>query len=166
MRPLGFLTGVVLGSASAISLVLLVGALLFGQSLRNLLTAETGIVSDGVVVATVNLKLLDLAPERRRAVYSQLEERLNALPDVISAAAIQFSPFSGSQWNQDVYPDGQDVGAGKKLSWFNRVSPGYFRTMQTPLLAGRVQFHLGVAGWTPARRVRDRCASRCGSRTR
>jgi predicted permease len=59
------------------------------------------------------------------------------LPDVVSAAAIETSPFSGHEWNEAVYPDGGDSGSAKKISCFNRVSPGYFRTMQTPLLAGR-----------------------------
>jgi len=121
----------------AFSLVLLVGALLFGRSLRNLLVAETGIVSDGVLVAHVDAGLPALQPERRVALLRELEERLAALPDVASVAAVRFAPFSGQSWNESVHADDDDTTVGGALAWFNLVSPGYFRTLQTPLLAGR-----------------------------
>src|SRR5690606_1990240 len=66
-------------------------------------------------------------------ILRRLEERVRELPDVASAAAVALGPFSGSSWNQDVRSDSSDV----VLTWFNRVSPGYFQTMVTPLLAGR-----------------------------
>jgi putative ABC transport system permease protein len=123
-------------SQIALSLVLLVGALLFGQSLRNLLETETGIDSDGVLVARIDATLSDLEPERRLGVFRQLTEGLNALPDVTSAAAVRFAPFSGQGWNQDIYADVEgDRSDGE--AWFNRVGPGYFSTMKTPLFAGR-----------------------------
>ena len=36
-----------------------------------------------------------------------------------------------------IRPDGPATSAGGKESFFNRVSPGYFRTMGTALVAGR-----------------------------
>jgi predicted permease len=70
-------------------------------------------------------------------VFRQLEERISDLPDVVSAAAVRFSPFSGSGWNQNVYADHNSGRTNNKTAWFNSVSPSYFRTLQTPLLAGR-----------------------------
>ncbi len=117
----------------ALSLVLLVGALLFVQSLRNLATLDTGMNSDGVLMAHVSAELPHLDAEHRATILRRLEERVRELPDVASAAAVALGPFSGSSWNQDVRSDSSDV----VLTWFNRVSPGYFQTMGTPLLAGR-----------------------------
>jgi predicted permease len=121
-------------SQIALSFVLLVGALLFGQSLRNLLKTETGFDSDGVLVATLNVKVANIEPERRTNLFWQFEGRINGLPDVASAAAVQIVPFGDGGWDQSVYSD-QD---GARVSGlFNRVGPGYFETMKTALLVGR-----------------------------
>ena len=123
-------------SQIALSLVLLVGALLFGRTLRNLLATDTGMNSDGVLVASIDAALPKLQPERRALVFDQLEERIRSQPGVISAARVAMSPFSGSGWNEDVRAGGNNSGE-KKLVWMNRTGPGYFRTMAVPVLAGR-----------------------------
>ncbi len=124
-------------SQIALSFVLLVGALLFGQSLRNLLTTDTGFVGKGILVATVSARIPNLEPERRLTVFGQLRERIDRLPDVVSAASVLMSPFGGSSWDQRVQAQGSEASPEAKSAWFNRVGPGYFETMQTPLLAGR-----------------------------
>ena len=124
-------------SQVALSLVLLVGALLFGRSLRNLLTTETGINSEGVLVANIDTKFLEVEPERRRAVFEQLKERVRTLPGVASVASIWLSPFGGPGWNGDVEAEGKGAASGKKFVWMNLIGPGYFKTMGTLLLAGR-----------------------------
>lgn len=121
----------------AFSLVLLVGALLFGQSLRNLLESGTGFISDGVLLASVNADLPSLDPERRRSVFRQLEERINALPGITSASSVRFTPFSNNGWNEDMHADDDSASTGGKTAWLNRTGPGYFHTLETPLLAGR-----------------------------
>jgi putative ABC transport system permease protein len=66
---------------------------------------------------------------------NEIEGRVRRLPDVSAAAAVQYPPFAGSGWNQEVY-----AGPGAKnatLAWLNRVSPHYFETMGTRLLGGR-----------------------------
>lgn len=123
-------------SQIALSLVLLVGALLFGRSLRNLLGTDTGMNSSEVLVASIDARLPKLQPERRQIVFEQLEERFQSQPGVVSVGRIWLSPFSGSGWNQSVTAEGRDAGAKKEV-WMNRIGPGYFRTMDIPLLAGR-----------------------------
>ncbi|HYP12797.1 MAG TPA: ABC transporter permease, partial [Bryobacteraceae bacterium] len=118
-------------SQIALSLVLLVGALLFGRSLRNLLTTETGIKSNGVLVTSIDARLPQLAPERRRLIFEQLEEQIRMQPGVAGVAPIWLSPFSGSGWNQSVEAEGKNASGGKKESWLNRIGPGYFKTMST-----------------------------------
>jgi predicted permease len=120
----------------ALSLVLLFGALLFAQTLRNLLTTESGMVPEGVLVASVDARLPDLPPDQRHLVFDQFEERIAAQPGVVSVAQVTMSPFSGSSWNGTVRPQGAGDADGKE-SWFNSVGPGYFATLGTPVLAGR-----------------------------
>lgn len=118
-----------------LSLVLLVGALLFWQSLQNLLETDTGMETDGVLVARVDADLPDIEPERRRNLYRELTARMNALPDVLNVSRVSMRPFSGSGWNEDVYAG--DATEAEDDSMFSTISPDYFATLNTPLLAGR-----------------------------
>jgi predicted permease len=66
-----------------------------------------------------------------------LLERVRAIPGIDSAADVRDAPLYGGYWNDDIeFDDPPQKGTGL-LSTFNRVSEGYFRTMGTPLLAGR-----------------------------
>jgi predicted permease len=48
------------------------------------------------------------------------------------------TPISGFEWNQFVHTDSSNSPKGDDaLVYFNFISPGYFKTMRTPLLAGR-----------------------------
>ena len=121
----------------ALSLVLLVGALLFVRSLRNLLTTDAGFQAEGVISVNLDFAKAQYPKERRQAVYRELRDTLSAVPGVVSAAQVWFTPVSGSGWNNDVGPDGSVAAGSGKESFFNRIGPGYFRTMGTSLLAGR-----------------------------
>jgi predicted permease len=123
-------------SQVALSLVLLVGALLFVRSLRNLLTLDAGFREDGVLITGVDISRLNYSSERRAALYDELLERLRATPGVQSAATTQIIQISGNSWNQPIEILGQQS-KDRPEPWFNRVSAGYFGTLGTPLLAGR-----------------------------
>jgi putative ABC transport system permease protein len=121
----------------ALSLVLLVGALLFVRSLHNLLTTDAGFQPEGVLTVNIDFTRAQYPKQRRLAVYRELSERLAALPRVVSVAQVGFTPVSGSGWDNLVGPDGAPAAASGKEAFFNRTSPGYFRTMGTRLMAGR-----------------------------
>lgn len=130
----GFRRGLVI-SQVALSLVLLVGALLFVRSLRYLLTLDPGFQESGILIADVGFKPLNLAGSRCVAFKEELLDRLRALPGVDAAAEVQVVPLSGNTWSPNVLVPGRQVQPQRSL--MNRVSPGFFRTMGTPLLAGR-----------------------------
>jgi predicted permease len=121
----------------ALAFVLLVGALLFTRSLHNLLTTDAGFQPEGVLVVNVDFAKESFPKERRLAVYRDLSDRLSALPGVVSAAQIGFTPVSGSGWDNLVGSDATPAAGSGKGAFFNRAAPGYFRTMGTRLLAGR-----------------------------
>src|SRR5262249_5585692 len=112
-----------------------VGALLFVRTLRNLATLDPGFSGRRVVVASVELAPLHLPKERRAPFKQELLDRVQKLPGVASAASALVVPLSGVGWNDEVHAG--DPSAPARLTNFNRVSPGYFATMGTRLLAGR-----------------------------
>jgi predicted permease len=120
----------------ALSLVLLVGALLFSRSLGKLLGVDPGFRAKGILIADLDLTELKLAPDRRQAFKRDLLEQVRAIPGVDAAAETELVPLGGSWSNNDIWMDGQDSSQKKTVdnSW---VSPGYFQTLKTPLLAGR-----------------------------
>jgi predicted permease len=123
-------------SQVALSLVLLVGALLFARSLRNLMTLDLGMRQNGILIAYLDLSRLNLPMDRYPVVKRELMERLRAIPGVESAAEASIVPVGGSSWTMGVQVTGAPVGQ-KDSSRFDWVSPGFFKTMGIPMIAGR-----------------------------
>jgi putative ABC transport system permease protein len=118
----------------ALSLVLVVGALLFVRSLRNLMTVDAGFRQDGLLVVNLDLRKAGVPVERRTALYDEITSRLSALPGVTAGAQAFIVPVSGSGWNNNIVVDG--VRQPDNVN-FNSVSADYFKTMGTPMLTGR-----------------------------
>jgi putative ABC transport system permease protein len=122
-------------SQVALSVVLLMGALLFVRSLRNLTTLNVGFQQTGMLVTSVDFTRLQIPEERFTEYKRDLVKRMQAIPGVQSAANAMLVPFGDSSWNDEVINEGSDQDAG--VAWINYLGPGYFRTIGTPLLAGR-----------------------------
>ena len=119
----------------ALSLVLLVGALLFARSLQNLLAVNAGIRPEGLTTVDVDLKQAHYPKERLEVVHRELLEKLRSTPGVVSAARALLSPLSGGGWDENTWADGSTA---KHIDcFFNVISPDYFRTMGTPFVSGR-----------------------------
>jgi predicted permease len=71
------------------------------------------------------------------ALFREVVERVASLPGVESAAWAAIVPVSGSGSNDNFVSDGSGGRKPKALANVNLVGPGYFRTLGTPLLAGR-----------------------------
>jgi len=122
-------------SQVALSVVLLMGALLFVRSLRNLTTLNVGFLQTGILVTTVDFDRLHLPEERYTEYKRELVKHVQAMPGVESASDAMLVPFGGSTWNDEVLNEGSDADAGS--AWMNYLGPGYFHTIGTQLLAGR-----------------------------
>jgi predicted permease len=120
-------------SQIAVSLVLLVGALLFVRSFRNLTTFDPGFREKGILLAFIDLEPMHLADaEQYPAVIRDLLTQIRSLPQVESAATSTHVPLDGSSWTLGLQIDSRE--GWSKFTW---VSPGYFETMQIALLTGR-----------------------------
>ncbi|MHB8502922.1 MAG: ABC transporter permease [Candidatus Acidiferrales bacterium] len=119
-------------SQIAFSLVLLAGALLFVRSFWNLTTVNPGFRESGILRVYLNFRRLQLPPERYETFKRELLEQIRNIPGVQSAATSTHIPLDGASWSLEVR-----VGSTEGSSKFAWVSPGYFQTMQIPLVAGR-----------------------------
>jgi predicted permease len=123
-------------SQVALSLVLLVGALLFVGSLRNLNTLDPGFRENGLLITGIDISRINFPPARRAVLYQELLNRMRAIPGVEGAASTNIVIISGGGWNDTIEILGKHT-QERMVPWFNRISPGYFRTMGSALVAGR-----------------------------
>lgn len=122
----------------AFSIVLLIGAGLVTQSLRNLQYQQFGFVTDGRLIVNIAPALAGYTPDRLAGLYQRLEESLPQIPGVLSASISWYSPLDGNNANEGVCIQGKAPDdRGKAPSW-DRVGSRYFETIGTRLLRGRV----------------------------
>jgi putative ABC transport system permease protein len=122
----------------ALSLVLLVASGLFLRSFVKLSALDIGFDRSNVLIVHADLHTAKVPPDQWLATYQQIEDRLRSLPGIVSAGRSVMTPISGFEWNQFVHTDSSNSPKGDDaLVYFNFISPGYFQTMRTPLLAGR-----------------------------
>ncbi len=124
----------------ALSVVLITGAGLFTRTLQNLWAVNVGYERDNVLMFSVDAKLAGYPPDRAAAVYREILERLQALPEVQSASASIVRPVDDQFYLIDAVGevDGRALPERDTIhvAW-NAMSPGYFSTVATPILLGR-----------------------------
>jgi predicted permease len=123
----------------ALSLVVLIGAGLCLRSVRNLQTVATGFEPDRVVLASFDLPNAGYAPDRGTTFYQQLQERARALPGVESASLASSVVLDGQTPRISIERiEGYAIPPDEFVNLsYNIVTPGYFRTLNVPVLGGR-----------------------------
>ena len=132
--------GMLVITETALALVLLAGAGLLLKSLLVMRGTAPGFQTDNLL--TVDFWLPQAKFEKtaqRLPFFTNLLAQVGALPGVRSAALVANLPLGGGQDGLSFHiPERPDPAPGKPFSsGFNIVSPGYFRTMEIPLRAGR-----------------------------
>jgi predicted permease len=121
----------------AFTLVLLVGAGLFVQTLRRLVTQGPGFSTSGMVSFDLNPLRAGYAPaDASRAVRSVVAE-VRALPEVESVSVAGVNLLSGWSWNNYITIETDRRFVTDRLVYLAAVSPGFFRTLGTAVIAGR-----------------------------
>jgi predicted permease len=122
----------------ALSLVLVVAAALFVRTFAGLTAVPLGFAPDGVLVTNVNLSRSRVAAEDRPRLVAELTSAASLVPGVIGAAASVVTPVSGSTWNYNVrVPGAPDLPENEQSSLINVITPGWFATYGTRIVAGR-----------------------------
>jgi predicted permease len=134
------LRSLLVASEVTLALVLLVGAGLMGRTMLKLSGVDPGFRVDRLAVASVSLAgSAHAAPERREPMFLRVRERLENVPGVTAVSAINHLPLAGDIWNLGYSIEGRPLPApdDELRAVYRVVQPGYFSTMQLPLLAGR-----------------------------
>lgn len=118
----------------ALSLVLLIGALFFGQTLYNVLTIDAGFDQQVVHAELSHPSLAPDDPVQRQLVREELRQRIASTPGIADAVLVNNAPLSGQWRNEYVYADGKPE---KALADFTTVGANYFAALNVPILKGR-----------------------------
>jgi putative ABC transport system permease protein len=125
-------------SQVALSLVLLIGAVLLLRSLRQAYATELGFNVENVLLASVDLAPQGYSEAQGRSFFQQLRERTSVLPGVRSLSLASFVPVSDNSNRIGVNAEGYTPREGEDLELnLNVVDRDYFQTLGIPLLLGR-----------------------------
>ena len=126
------------GVQIGLSVLLLFGAGLFVRTMKNLRSVDIGFRPDHLLTFTIDPMLAGYDKTSAPALTRRLVDAMNALPGVKSVAATDDPELSGNDTGTNITvagipessQDDTDVERGQ-------VTPGYFATMDMPLVAGR-----------------------------
>ena len=121
---------------TALSIVLLAGAGLMLQTLRNLTDQHFGYQSDGRLIVNVHAGFGGYAPARLASVYDEIERQMKEIPGVRNVAMSLYAPMEGNNWQSGVSVE-ERPGQTFSPSW-DRVSRGFFDTIGARLVRGRL----------------------------
>jgi predicted permease len=131
----------------SLSLLLLVGAGLFLQSLRNLKTLNPGFEVRNLLAFDVDPTLTRYDPASASDYYRRLHDALDALPGIQSHAFAVVPVLENDEWDNWVTIEGytakQDERPDPHMQY---ASPGFFKTLKIPVLLGRDFTIRDVAG--------------------
>jgi putative ABC transport system permease protein len=135
------LRGAFVVSQLALALVLLIGAGLMTRSFVRLLNVKLGFNPKNILTMRIELPRSRYQNgDQRRQFFGQLLERAQSIPGVQSVGAISQLPLSGYSMMGRFAIEGQpepEPGKGKAIP-IGMVTPGYFQTMQIPIVDGRL----------------------------
>lgn len=125
----------------ALATILLVGAGLLTQSLLRLQQVHVGFRPEGVLTFQLSLPAAKYPDQAKRwQLFHQALESLASIPGVTGAAMSSGIPMGQGNYNRSPFqPTGASIlpeGASLPIDW-RIATPGYFRLMGIPLLAGR-----------------------------
>ena len=135
------LRGALVSVEVALSLILLVGAGLLIRSFGAILDVDRGFQTDNRVMFSVSLPdARDTADVRRMsALRTDIQSRIAALPQVRGVAAVSMGLLRGTGTGMGFAAQDKPAPPSDAVPWagWRMITPGYFRTIGVPLVAGR-----------------------------
>jgi putative ABC transport system permease protein len=132
------LRGALVVMETAGGLVLLVVAGLLLRSFHRLLSVDPGLNPRNVLTLTFDLPETKYNDQQQMDFYTQLLSKVRTLPGVTSAGAVTPLPLSGNNAIVTFQIEGHPVPKSEEPSAdIESASPGFFKTLNIPLLRGR-----------------------------
>jgi predicted permease len=121
------------------SLLLLIVAGLFVRSLDKAQQMYLGFDPNHVLNFSLDVQQVGFDKTRGQEFYRQVDERIRALPGVVSVAQAFIVPMGVVSADDPVTVEGRPIEPGKHVPsvMYNDVTPGYFDTLRIPILSGR-----------------------------
>ena len=142
----GLRKGLVVAQVS-LSLLLLIGAGLFLQSLRNLKTLNPGFEVKNLLAFDVDPTMNRYDPKWTTDYFRRLHETLSALPGVESHTFAVVPVLEDNEWDNWVTIEGYSAKQDERPDpHMQFCSPGFFQTLKIPVLLGRDFTDRDVAG--------------------
>jgi predicted permease len=144
------------------SIVLLIVAGLFTRSLKRAQRMDLGFNPARVLNVTMDPHEAGYNEAQGKEFYKCLLLRVRALPGVQSASLAFNVPTGQFMDNDAVYVEGHFPGPGEAAPTIavNHISPGYFTTMQIPILSGRAFLDSDTAEAPPVAVINQTMARR------
>lgn len=125
-------------SQVALTLLLVTSAWGFVRSLYNLQHLDLGFHSDHVLQFSIAPRLNGYDQTRSLGLFAQLEDKIAALPGVLSLSAAEEPLIADSDRGSNVTVEGEPPElAGTRHVLWNAIAPGHFSNLGIPLLQGR-----------------------------
>jgi predicted permease len=145
------LRGTLVAIQVALSTLLLVGAGVLVRGMMHARSLDVGFSAEGVLTASLDLSALHDDRDRGLALFDGLRDRVARDPHVTAVSVAGTVPLTVAAQALAFVKDGSaPIAPGQRLPpvFFDSVSPGYFRTIAMPILAGR-DFSVRDASTTP-----------------
>jgi putative ABC transport system permease protein len=157
----GRLRSILVVAEVALAVVALIGAGLFVRSLSNAITMDPGFDSKNILTLNLDVSLQGYTPERGQEFYRQLLERVQGITGVQAATLTTRLPLSFGLQRTTII-EGQVPTENERgvLTNVSTVEVGYFKTLNIPLVKGRVFETYDDAKSTPVAIINETMAKR------
>ena len=120
---------------AALSLVLLVGAGLFSQSLNKLQNTDLKLDARNRYIVHINPQAAGYSPPQLETLYRTMEDRFRAVPGVVKVGLSTYAPMEDNRWNNGIRVQGHPETYG--MAGFVRANADYFDSVGTKVVMGR-----------------------------
>jgi predicted permease len=145
----------------ALALVLLVSSGLMIRTFRALTRVDPGFAAPSEV-QTFRVDIPDTQvkdPERVVRMQEEISRKIGSIPGVSSVGLSMSIPMDGNQWSDPVLAKDGAYSEGEiPLRRYRFVAPGYFKTLGTPLVAGRALTWSDIYNKVPVAIVSEKLA--------